>query len=185
MSSMQELSSFPHYFCHWLRGYQITADVFEDMVDHVKETRIFPNTSFAEDEDSFASLRMMTLQRAVAPFLLGFLQVETCDVEEAVVSLDYIKTMLSSFAKKDFMTDYMAGFHYLLRLLNRHFIISPTDLCPEPAYDADPNFEQDKLTEEYEKLGPKSKSIILAAHWMLNESIRNRKEEAVDNLREV
>jgi len=49
----------------------------------------------------------MTLQKVVAPFLLGFLEIETGDNEKDTVTLDYIHDIDLCLEDKDYMKDYM------------------------------------------------------------------------------
>jgi len=174
------LSTWDHYFFNWLADLKITPSLAASM--H-KETPCQHSPTFEEDKGYFDCMRMMTLQKVVAPFLLGFLEIETGDNEEAIVTLDYIHDMVLYLEDKIYMEDYMGGLNYLTRLINHHFFMGPTEWAEETKQD--PNFDIGKKVEDFAELGPKSKSIFSIAHWMTNESIRDRKEESVENLKEV
>jgi len=174
------LSSLDHYFFNWMGDLKVTPSL---AVSIRRETPFNRSTTFEECKRDFDSMSMMTLQHSVAPFLFGFLEIETGDNEEATVTLDYIHDMVLYLEDKDYMKDYIRGFHYLTRLINHHFFMGPTQPAEETKQD--PNFDVGKSVEDFAKLGPKSKSVLSIAHWMTNESIRDRKEESVENLKEV
>ncbi len=173
------LQTMEHYFNSWLRDFQITEGNIGKMLYYLYEY-VRPPTSWEESHfiKCYTAGEMSTLQSAVAPGVEAFLYLKIGNLKMTYTILVWMDKLIEYFRKWNVLSnDYCIGLEYLSRLILAE--------CKMEDESADMATFLNDHSFRYDELEPKAQSIIWVARWKLDQTIHERKSEAVKHLEKV